>query len=221
MAYLDRRQSLIEQNRELKPIAGRKRKVRPAKSSEILSDCYIFLQESLTKIVLKIDQYKTRKDALLTVSTRAIKDLTQHLLKYTTMNSYKSAKAEEYSISFLEAFHALYVATDMDKEPFFDSFLEFCTLTYPEPKVETLINCLMKENEDLFDSLTAKLKLLKNRKDISKTAFICRAKRSKVFHTLVRLSQNVLQRMMQESEFGNNPNVAYLLNTFNLVLSSE
>lgn len=215
------KQSLIEQNKEIKSTVGRRRKINCIKSDEILEDCYDYLYKAFAEIVVKVSQYKTRKDALLTVSTRAIKGLTKHLLKYTTMNNYKSSDVKDYSISYLEAFHSLFQVTDLEKESFLDNFLEFCTLTYPKTKVQTLISSLIEENDDLFVSLTAKLKLLKTRGDISKEAFISRAKRSDVFYTLIRLSKNVMQRMVQESKFCDNPNIEYLLDTFNQVLSSE
>ena len=136
----------LDHDEEIKPIVGRKRKCTPLKSDQILADSEQFLYDELIYIVNKLHKYSKRKDALLTVTIRALKRLLPHLKdRHSTQSRYKEKGIFEFSYSFMEAFSALSAVHPIEDDSVMLRYVEFIVPKFPPAKVKKILTTLKSE----------------------------------------------------------------------------
>lgn len=147
LCKLKAKQEQIDAGTYVKSGPGRKRKHDPRTSSELHSLVINYLRKSLTKIVSN-RRCKDRKDALITIYTRALKKLTYFLVEQcAAKNMYKRHEASKYLTAFSESHSSfLFSIQEFYNLDLVKSYTEFIVIYFPLDKARELINLMMKQN---------------------------------------------------------------------------
>ena len=197
---------------------GRNRKYSHKKSEELSQLVETELRKNLLKIVSN-KRCKARKDALITIATRALKKICYFLVvKTTAKNMYKRNEVSKFIVAFSESHASLLFSTNNKScSEIVRSFVEFIVIYFPESKARLIIDILKKQDKIDHDYLWKQLIILETRDNTSKKNIKEWADNSSVLRKIFEIALEILQ----ESAFSRNKSADHLKSCFGHFLSLE
>lgn len=197
---------------------GRNRKNGHKTSEELKELVQTRLRKSLFEIVSN-KRCKARKDALITIATRALKKVCYLLVEKTAAkNMYKRNEVSKFIVAFSES-HASFLFSTNNKScsEIVRSFVEFIVIYFPESKARQIIDILKLQDDIDHGYLLKQLNVLETRENTSKRNIKEWAENSSVLRQILYLGLEILQ----EPQFSGNKSGDHLRSCFGYFLGLD